>query len=199
MARRNKSSNELALKDKILKTNHEQIYNNLKTDILNNEKFLFDFISDKNKIKLFSYFDKKGAKKFLSEKDKAMKKITLFDEILDENASTKKIHKDKKLKKKARRSISDNLSKFKIKKSSDKKISTKNIKKSQMVISINYIDDGKNNDDKTNLYSVNKKAVTKYNSISSNYSNIMPSSPKNLIMNKNDSLIFSIVSEMSKN
>ena len=199
MARRNKSSNELALKDKILKTNHEQIYNNLKTDILNNEKFLFDFISDKKKIKLFSYFDKKGAKKFLSEKDKAMKKITLFDEILDENASTKKIHKDKKLKKKARRSISDNLSKFKIKKSSDKKISTKNIKKSQMVISINYIDDGKNNDDKTNLYSVNKKAVTKYNSISSNYSNIMPSSPKNLIMNKNDSLIFSIVSEMSKN
>ena len=199
MARRNKSSNELALKDKILKTNHEQIYNNLKTDILNNEKFLFDFISDKNKIKLFSCFDKKGAKKFLSEKDKAMKKITLFDEILDENASTKKIHKDKKLKKKARRSISDNLSKFKIKKSSDKKISTKNIKKSQMVISINYIDDGKNNDDKTNLYSVNKKAVTKYNSISSNYSNIMPSSPKNLIMNKNDSLIFSIVSEMSKN
>ena len=199
MARRNKSSNELALKDKILKTNQEQIYNNLKTDILNNEKFLFDFISDKNKIKLFSYFDKKGAKKFLSEKDKAMKKITLFDEILDENASTKKIHKDKKLKKKARRSISDNLSKFKIKKSSDKKISTKNIKKSQMVISINYIDDGKNNDDKTNLYSVNKKAVTKYNSISSNYSNIMPSSPKNLIMNKNDSLIFSIVSEMSKN
>ena len=199
MARRNKSSNELALKDKILKTNHEQIYNNLKTDILNNEKFLFDFISDKNKIKLFSYFDKKGAKKFLSEKDKAMKKITLFDEILDENASTKKIHKDKKLKKKARRSISDNLYKFKIKKSSDKKISTKNIKKSQMVISINYIDDGKNNDDKTNLYSVNKKAVTKYNSISSNYSNIMPSSPKNLIMNKNDSLIFSIVSEMSKN
>ena len=153
----------------------------------------------KKKIKLFSYFDKKGAKKFLSEKDKAMKKITLFDEILDENASTKKIHKDKKLKKKARRSISDNLSKFKIKKSSDKKNSTKNIKKSQMVISINYIDDGKNNDDKTNLYSVNKKAVTKYNSISSNYSNIMPSSPKNLIMNKNDSLIFSIVSEMSKN
>ena len=199
MARRNKSSNELALKDKILKTNHEQIYNNLKTDILNNEKFLYDFISDKNKIKLYSCFDKKGAKKFLSEKDKAMKKITLFDEILDENASTKKIHKDKKLKKKARRSISDNLSKFKIKKSSDKKISTKNIKKSQMVISINYIDDGKNNDDKTNLYSVNKKAVTKYNSISSNYSNIMPSSPKNLIMNKNDSLIFSIVSEMSKN
>ena len=199
MERRNKSSNELALKDKILKTNHEQIYNNLKTDILNNEKFLFDFISDKNKIKLYSCFDKKGAKKFLSEKDKAMKKITLFDEILDENASTKKIHKDKKLKKKARRSISDNLSKFKIKKSSDKKISTKNIKKSQMVISINYIDDGKNNDDKTNLYSVNKKAVTKYNSISSNYSNIMPSSPKNLIMNKNDSLIFSIVSEMSKN
>ena len=199
MERRNKSSNELALKDNILKANHEQIYNNLKTDILNNEKFLFDFISDKNKIKLFSYFDKKGAKKFLSEKDKAMKKITLFDEILDENASTKKIHKDKKLKKKARRSISDNLYKFKIKKSSDKKISTKNIKKSQMVISINYIDDGKNNDDKTNLYSVNKKAVTKYNSISSNYSNIMPSSPKNLIMNKNDSLIFSIVSEMSKN
>ena len=197
MDRRNKSSNELGLKDKIVKTNHEQIYNNLTT--LNNEKFLFDFISNKNKIKLFSYFDRKGAKKFLSEKDKAMKKITLFDEILVENVSTKKINKNKGLKKKARRSISDNLAKFKIKKSRNKNISPKNIKKSQMVISINYVDSGNNNENETNLYSINKKAISKNNSISSDYSNIMASSPKNLVMNKNDSLIFSIVSEMSKN
>ena len=201
MERRNKSSNELALKDNILKTNHEQIYNNLKTDILNNEKFLFDFISDKNKIKLFSYFDKKGAKKFLSEKDKAMKKITLFDEILDENVSPKKLHKDKILKKKARRSISDSKVKIKIKKPIDKKskITSKNIKKSEMVISINYAEDKKINDNKNNLLNINKKAVSKYNSISSNYSNIVANSPKNLAMNKNDSLIFSIVSEMTKN
>ena len=201
MERRNKSSNELALKDNILKTNHEQIYNNLKTDILNNEKFLYNFISDKNKIKLYSCFDKKGAKKFLSEKDKAMKKITLFDDILDENVSPKKLHKDKILKKKARRSISDSKAKIKIKKPIDKKskITSKNIKKSEMVISINYAEDKKINDNKNNLLNINKKAVSKYNSISSNYSNIVANSPKNLAMNKNDSFIFSIVSEMTKN
>ena len=199
MDRRNKSSNELGLKDKIVKTNHEQIYNNLKT--LNDEKFLCDFISDKNKIKLYSCFDKKGAKKFLSEKDKAMKKITLFDEILEENVSTKKKHKEKKLKKKARRSISDNLAEIKVKKPKHKKskVSSKNIKKSEMVININYVEDKKINDNKINLFNINKKAVSKYNSISSKYSNIIASSPKNLAMNKNDSLIFSIVSEMSKN
>ena len=197
MERRNKSSNALVLKDKILKTNQEQIYNNLKT--LNDEKFLCDFISDKNKIKLYSCFDKKGAKKFLSEKDKAMKKITLFDEILEGNVSTKKKHK--KLKKKARRSISDNLAEIKIKKPKHKKskVSSKNIKKSEMVININYVEDKKISDNKINLFNINKKAVSKYNSISSKYSNIIANSPKNLAMNKNDSLIFSIVSEMSKN
>ena len=65
---------------------------NLNTDISHNEKSLFDFISNK-KIELKSYFDKKGTKKFLSDKEKAMEEIVLFDEIIDENKG--KINRNK--------------------------------------------------------------------------------------------------------
>jgi len=65
-----------------------------------------------------------------------------------------------------------------------------------MVISINYVDDGKENQDKA-AHSPNKKRVSKFNSLNSNFSNINSNEPLNLAVNKNDSLIYSIVSEMS--
>ena len=58
-----------------------------------NLKFLYDinskFESDKNyfliaKRKISSEFDRKGAKKFLSEKEKALQKIVLDDNLNDE-------------------------------------------------------------------------------------------------------------------
>lgn len=197
--RKNKSSNELALKDDNLKQNHEEQPYILKTE--NKEKFLFDFISDKNKIKFQSHFDKNGAKKFLSDKDKAMEKIILSDDILDENGKKKKKHKDKDRNKKPRRSISDNFAHLKKKEKVIKP--SKNLKKTDMIININYVDDKKSNDNTNNNKNSNlfnsKKNINKHNSISSSYSNIYSSSPMNLAVNKNDSLIFSIVSEMSKN
>ena len=192
-----KSSNELPEPNKNYQKNYcRTTYNN--TDAANNAKYLFDFISTKNKIKLNSCFDKKGTKKFLLEKEKAMEKIILFDEIIDKKQNTKKSHKDKKRKQKARRSKSENAL-FHIQKQSDKKIKiSKDLKQksSQMVISINYVDGGKENQDKA-AHSPNKKRVSKFNSLSSNFSNINSNEPLNLAVNKNDSLIYSIVSEMS--
>ena len=129
-----------------------------------------------------------------------MEKIILFDEIIDENINKKKTHKEKKRKKSKRRSISENaIIRIKPHKS-DKELknSAKDLKKSpNMVISINYVDDINNNENKcVNLKKLKKKAI-KFNSITSNFSNINANEPLNLAMNKDDSLIYSIVTEMS--
>ena len=51
------------------------------TPDLNNRKKLILFISDKNKIFFKSYFDHKGTKKFLNDKEEAMKKIEINENI----------------------------------------------------------------------------------------------------------------------
>ena len=168
--KRNKSSNELVIKNKDLQKNQEPTSINLKTDNLNHKQFLFDFISDKNKIIFKSCFDKKGAKQFLSDKNKAMEKMEFSDEILYENDKKKNNNKDKskKKKKKPRYSISDNLPHLKNKINEKKsKISSKNIKNTHMVIKINYVDDdGKNQNEKIYL-SNSKKKISTHHSISS--------------------------------
>ena len=47
-----------------------------------------------------------------------------------------------------------------------------------------------------NRLKINKKRIVPFNSISSNFSNIKPSEPLNLVYNNNDSLIHGIVNEM---
>ena len=59
-------------------------------------------------------------------------------------------------------------------------------------ITINYIDEPKNNNN------INKKIVNKFNSIQSAVSKINSNEPLNLAVNKNDSLIISIVNEITK-
>ena len=49
---------------------------------------LINFISCKNKLKFESDFDRKGAKKFLNEKAKAMEEIVLDDSTDDSNKNT---------------------------------------------------------------------------------------------------------------
>ena len=71
--------------------------------ISNNEQMLLDFISDKKKLHLISWFDQKGAKDFLSTKNEAMEKIDL-NEIIDEEKlfneeKNKKIKNEEKKKK----------------------------------------------------------------------------------------------------
>ena len=57
----------------------------------NNKQKLLDFISDKKKITLKSVFDHKGTKAFLNEKNEAMKRIEL-----DENIESIKKIKEKR-------------------------------------------------------------------------------------------------------
>ena len=185
---------------------------NLNTDISHNKKSLFDFISNK-KIELKSYFDKKGTKKFLSDKEKAMEEIVLLDEIIDENKGKNnrnkshhhQHHKTKTKNNKNSHSKSEKklykLETHKIHKSPKKKNkSDKSLKKnSKMLITINYANDSNNNkNDNIANSTVNKNKIKPLSSISSNFSNIKTNEPLNLLINKNDSFIHSIVSEMGK-
>ena len=65
----------------------------------NTPQQIFDFISDRGKMTLKSYFDQKGSNEFLKGKREAMKKIELNENILEENndfsPSNKQIEKDK--------------------------------------------------------------------------------------------------------
>ena len=64
----------------------------------NTPQQIFDFISDRGKISLKSYFDQKGCNEFLKGKREAMKKIELNENILEENkdfsSSNKQIEKN---------------------------------------------------------------------------------------------------------
>lgn len=89
-----KSSNQLTYNGKFSKKSINIL------SAVSNEKSLFEFISSKNKMIFKSCFDKKGTKKFLSEKDLVMAEITLFDQLLDQDCKIKKkSHSKKKFKK----------------------------------------------------------------------------------------------------
>ena len=160
------------------------------------KKSLVNFISSKNKIVLKSCFDHKGAKQFLSEKQKAMDKIVLEDEIPDENI--KKNRKKRKLSKKSKtkdkkhlRSESHNALD-----SLAKQKTSENLKDYPKLSSENTLPD-KNLKSKNqlNLNTYQRKSV-KMSSIISNFSNIQIKESLNLIVNKNDSFIDSIINEM---
>jgi hypothetical protein len=160
------------------------------------KKSLVNFISSKNKIVLKSCFDHKGAKQFLYEKQKAMDKIVLEDEIPDENI--KKNRKKRKLSKKSKtkdkkhlRSESHNALD-----SLTKQKTSENLKDYPKLSSENTLPD-KNLKSKNqlNLNTYQRKSV-KMSSIISNFSNIQIKESLNLIVNKNDSFINSIINEM---
>jgi hypothetical protein len=76
-------------KDKEKKSRDKILKNTLGLKIVNNKfsennRNLQNFFTNKNKFK--SYFDRKGAEKFLKEKAKAMEEIVLMDEIQEEKA-----------------------------------------------------------------------------------------------------------------
>jgi hypothetical protein len=168
---------------------------------LRDKKSLFDFISSKNKIILKSCFDHKGAKKFLSDKRKAMDEIVLEDEILDENLEKSKKKKSKNKKSKSRdkkhiRSVSHHTLNV-----SGKKIISDSLKTYPKLLSEKILPvrnfENKNNKGKLNLY-IDKRKVVKLSSINSVFSNIQSKEPLNLAVNKNDSFIQSFINEMVK-
>ena len=174
-------------------------FNLNESENLRDKKSLFDFISSKNKIVLKSCFDHKGAKKFLSDKKKAMDKIVLEDDILDENIEKNKKKKKPNVKsktseKKNLRSESHNALNI-----LEKQKSTENLKDKVKLLSEKRLPvrnfESKNNKRKLNLV-VDKRKVTKLSSINSVFSNIQTKEPLNLAVNKNDSFINSIINEM---
>ena len=174
-------------------------FNLNESENLRDKKSLFEFISSKNKIVLKSCFDHKGAKKFLSDKKKAMDKIVLEDDILDENIEKNKKKKKPNVKsktseKKNLRSESHNALNV-----LEKQKSTENLKDKLKLLSEKRLPvrnfESKNNKGKLNLV-VDKRKVTKLSSINSVFSNIQTKEPLNLVVNKNDSFINSIINEM---
>ena len=174
-------------------------FNLNESENLRDKKSLFDFISSKNKIVLKSCFDHKGAKKFLSDKKKAMDKIVLEDDILDENIEKNK--KKKKLNVKSKTSEKKNLrsESHNALNVLEKQKSTENLKDKVKLLSEKRLPvrnfESKNNKGKLNLV-VDKRKVTKLSSINSVFSNIQTKEPLNLAVNKNDSFINSIINEM---
>ena len=185
--------------DNLRKKYHGKSFNLDESENQKDKKSLVNFISSKNKIVLKSCFDHKGAKKFLSEKQKAMDRIILEDEIPEENIEKhrkkKKFNRKSKTKdKKHLRSESHNALD-----SLTKQKTSENLKDYPKLSSENTLPDknlkSKNNLGKLNLDTYKRKSI-KMSSIISNFSNIQIKDSLNLIVNKNDSFINSIINEM---
>jgi inactivated superfamily I helicase len=166
---------------------------------------------------LKSCFDHKGTKKFLLEKAKAMQEINLSEDIKEEKKSSKKErikshirhvkhhhsnnHANKLDKNGLRSSSTNDVLRYNaINLHKNLECEIKKIKKlSDKTNKYSDIEEDNNKIKYENKLSVNKKRIVPFNSISSNFSNIKVSEPLNLAVNKNDSLIHSIVNEMSTN
>ena len=102
---------------------------------LNNRKKLILFISDKNKFFFKSYFDNKGTKKFLNDKEEAMKKIEMNENIENDKYKSDKLV-DNNIKFKKMKSVGIALKKNKIaKEESIKKKKKRNKNKSTKFLS----------------------------------------------------------------
>ena len=187
-----KSSKNLTVEEKICKDKYTHTRNNLSQNEIDDKNFLFNFLSSKNKITLKSCFDHKGAKKFLSEKDKAMASFELPDDDIEEKTEKKR---------RSRKSILKKKSKKKFRSESQKALIYVKSKKPKHI-----------NEDKKNLR--NKKMSDKtvplyfaenYKShqermltINSDFSNIKEKDSLKLASNRNDSFIVSILKEMAE-
>ncbi len=166
-------------------------------------KQLFYFISSKNRIKLESDFDRKGAKKFLNEKSKAMEEIVLIDENTDDehNHKKKSPHKKKHNNKLSKVHHSHNaLLKLKIHKFSSKKncVNKEHKKKSSLsshTLGLYCISDVKDIGKIKNKKS-NKKASIE--SIKFKSSVFNKNEPSYLMTSENDSFINSIVKQIDE-
>ena len=172
------------------------------------KKCLYDFISSKNKLILKSCFDHRGTKKFLSEKEKALQEINLSEDITEEKKTHKKDKIRSHIKHRSHHQKSHNSHTKELRPSSTNDL--KAYEKKYLEVEIK---NPKKLSDKTHKYNdipeektgkyenrlkINKKRIVPFNSISSNFSNIKPSEPLNLVYNNNDSLIHGIVNEMDE-
>ena len=131
---------------------------------INSKQKLFDFISDKKKLSLNTFFDHKGTKEFLIGKNEAMRKIEL-DEILELNEDNKKfsnikkrsISKKKLSKQKSVGFTSKRSSKKSLKIESKQKIKLKKKHNSLSTKHFTHHEDAKNNTFKEKFVHLNLK------------------------------------------
>ena len=173
-----------------------------------NARTLLNFFMHKNKFK--SYFDRKGAKKFLNEKTKAMEEIVLIDEVKEdihekfiENSKKSKSHnkiveKYKHLKQHYSHNELVNIeehnfnsNKKRIKFEESKNGNASFVSFRNMIVFNNSIENQKTN--KQNGFIESTK--NNKNELSTN--NIYDNEPSYLMTGENDSFIYSIIKEMN--
>ena len=187
-----KSSKNLTVEEKICKDKYTHTRNNLSQNEIDDKNFLFNFLSSKNKITLKSCFDHKGAKKFLSEKEKAMASFELPDDDIEEKREKKR---------RSRKSIMKKKSKKKFRSESQKALIYVKSKKPKHINEDKKDLRNKKMSDKTvplyfaeNYKSHQERMLT----INSDFSNIKEKDSLNLASNRNDSFIVSILKEMAE-
>lgn len=213
----NKSTNDLTSNG-----NKDNILRNIKThtslDLINKKqkknknyrkyiKSLDNFIKTKTKITFESFFDHKGAKKFLAEKEKAMEELILEDEIIEiieEKKFNKKISNscNKKNNSKSKKNLNKVLKYYpsqnaliNLNLKNNKKIYEKNKKAVSSSKSIN-INFRKNLKNIGKIYPKNKKKRISIESIKSQVTNLKSNEPSYLFTGENDSFIKSIINQM---
>ncbi len=187
-----KSSKNLTVEEKIPKTKYTHTRNNLSQHEMDNKNAIFKFLTSKKKITLKSCFDYKGAKKFLSEKEKAMESFELSDDDIEEK---------RKKKRRSRKSIKKRKSKQKFRSESQKALINVKARKSKHINEDKKELRKKKMSDKTvPLYFAEnfKRNQERKLTINSDFSNIKEKDSLNLASNKNDSFIYSILKEMAE-
>ena len=187
-----KSSKNLRLERNISNTLYSNKTNNLTHNQNTEEKnILFDFISSKKKMTLKSCFDYKGSKKFLSEKEKAMASLELYDDIIEE--------KNKK-KRRTRKSMRKSKNKRNTKSESQTKLINVKIRKPKYnnEYKKDQIKKKKISDQTMALYCEIKCKKERKLTMNCDFSVIKGKDPLNLASNQNDSFIHSILKEMAQ-
>ena len=187
-----KSSKNLTVEEKYSKTRYTHTRNNLSQAGIDDKNALFNFLLSKNKMTLKSCFDHKGAKKFLSEKAKAMASFELSDDSIDEK---------RKKKRRSRKSVLKNKSKIKFRSESEKALINVKIRKSKYINEDKKEDRKKKMSDKTvPLYFAERYKTHKERklTIKSDVSDIKVKDSLNIASNHNDSIIHTILKEMAE-
>ena len=186
------SSKNLTLEESIAKAKYTHIRNNLSQNEIHNKNIFFNFLISKNKITLKSCFDHKGAKKFLSDKEKAMASFELFDDDIEEK---------RKKRRRSRKSAVKSKSKKKYRSESQKVLINVKARKSKIINEDKRELSKKKMSDKTvpldfaeNYKRHQKRKLT----INSDFSNIKEKGSLNLASKHNDSMIYSILKEMAE-
>lgn len=190
------------LSDKDL--NHQYLNTNQQ---MSNQQQLFDFISDKGKISLKSYYDQKGSIEFLKGMSEAMQKIELNEFIIEDNNEKEKEAKGKKKEKRVKfideknnfEEIKNNISNVPLNNVNIKNIRTHKDNIKQLLKDKNSIkkktekeEESKNNNNATDIVDLRSNVNSNYKIINSKRNN------KAYILDDNEKSIDSQITVNSK-